>query len=179
MKKLLILIISVILLSSNYATVKASEESVAGMSVTLDNADAETVKSAFNEIKFTKKEVKVLYRLVEAECTGCDVESKKNVASVVINRMLDTSFEDTISDVVFEKNQFSCIDDKRYYDVEITDETKEAVNDVVKNGVTTEATYYCNLKNTSSKMKRWYKSKLTYLFVDTANHSFYIEIKED
>lgn len=125
---------------------------------------------------FTDKEIEVLQRLVEAECTDQDIEPKKNVCSVVINRVYSDSFPDSIKEVVFENSQFSCIGDKRYYEVKITKDTIEAVNDVVTNGTTTDALYFFNMKDVKSpKIKRWINNKLKFLFKDDSGHSFYTE----
>lgn len=142
-----------------------AEEPVAGISITLDKIkDIENV--------FPKEDITILYRIVEAEATGENTEAKKNIASVIINRVKNNEFPDTITDVVFQKNQFTPISDKRYWSVEVTEETIKAVDDVVANGSTTEALYFCNLNKTSKKMRKWFNT-LEFLFKDEANHSFY------
>lgn len=177
MKKLLVLtLITAIILTSSYIKViAATEEGIAGINTTLDNADNEDVKTAFNKLRFTKKDVKILYKIVEAECEGQSKEDKQNVTSVIINRMMNISFDNSIKEVVFADEQFSSVDNGRYDSVKVADDTKEAVNEILENGVTTEATYYANLDNVSYKMKKWFKECLKYLFTDDANHSFYIE----
>jgi N-acetylmuramoyl-L-alanine amidase len=123
----------------------------------------------------TKAEREILERIVEAEATDQSIDSKKNVGSVIMNRVESNSFPDNIEDVVFQKRQFSPIEDKRYYKVDITQDTKDAVEEVLLNGVTNEALYFCNPDDVkSAKNKRWF-SKLKYLFTDDANHSFYTE----
>ena len=142
-----------------------AEQPVAGISVTLDRVkDLDHI--------YTTDETTVLYKIVEAEVTGGTIESKKNVASVILNRVTDDNFPNTISEVVFQKNQFSPVSDKRYWEVEVTDGTIQAVDEVLLDGVTTEALYFVNLDKTSKKMRKWFKS-LEYLFSDEANHSFY------
>lgn len=141
-----------------------AEEGVAGISATLEKVKDDSI--------IPETEKTVLYRIVEAETTGEGEEAKKNVASTILNRVHNNSFPNTISEVVFQNYQFSPVSDKRYWSVEVTEETMQAVNDVIANGSTTEALYFCNLNNVSGKMKRWFK-KLDYLFTDEANHSFY------
>jgi N-acetylmuramoyl-L-alanine amidase len=129
-----------------------------------------------NEIIYTDKEIEILQRVTEAEVTSGDIKSKCNVVSVIINRTKSSSFPDTIKDVVFQEHQFSSVSDNRYYEVEITKDTEEAVNNVLENGVTTEALYFFNLRDIeSSKVKRWIDNKLDFLFKDDVGHSFYIE----
>ena len=152
-------------LCSVLATSKFSGEiPVAGIGTALEMA------SDYERIPPHEKEV--LCRIIEAEATGQSIESKKNVCSVILNRSLDENFPNTISEVVFQKNQFSPISDKRYWKVNVTEDTIQAVDEVFEKGVTTEALFFVNLNNTSQKMKNWFK-KLEYLFTDPSGHSFY------
>lgn len=122
---------------------------------------------------FSKKEIEIIERITEAEVTGGDIESKKNVVSVIINRLESDEFPDTIEKVVFQKRQFSPIADGRYYEVDITDDTKEAVGYVLINGVINDALFFCNPNDVkSSKNKKWFLA-LKYLFTDNSGHSFY------
>jgi spore germination cell wall hydrolase CwlJ-like protein len=122
---------------------------------------------------FSKSEVEILERITEAEVTGGDIESKKNVVSVIINRLESDEFPDTIEKVVFQKRQFSPIADKRYYEVIITDDTRKAVDEILLNGVVNEALFFCNPNDVkSSKNKKWFLA-LKYLFTDNSGHSFY------
>lgn len=124
-------------------------------------------------IEFTDKELEILYRITEAECTGQSIEAKENVVSSIINRLYDSNFPSTIKDIVFQDGQYSPIRDRRYYTVKVTDETKEAVHNVVKNGVTHDCIYFCNYdKVTSSKLRKWFDS-LEFVFKDSSNHSYY------
>lgn len=130
-------------------------------------------------IEFTDKELEILYKIVEAEATGESIESKENVASSIINRLYDSNFPSTIKEVVFQKEQYSPIGDRRYYTVTVTEETKEAVHNVIKNGVTHDCIYFCNYDNvTSSKLRRWFDNALEFVFKDDSNHSYYVEKKE-
>ena len=73
-----------------------------------------------------------LLQIVEAEATGGDIKSKILIANVVLNRVKDSRFPDTIYDVVWQtaggSPQFSPTDDGRIYTVSITDDTIEAVD---------------------------------------------------
>lgn len=73
-----------------------------------------------------------LLQIVEAEATGGDMRSKILVADVVLNRVEDSRFPDTIYDVIWQQAggapQFSPTADGRIYSVTITDETIEAVD---------------------------------------------------
>ncbi|SHO53671.1 cell wall hydrolase [Anaerocolumna xylanovorans] len=121
----------------------------------------------------TAKERKILERITEAECTNQSLEAKMNIVSVVLNRVGSDVFPDNIKSVVFQKNQFSPIRDKRYYSVNIAKSTKEAVDKVLKNGVINKALYFCNPADVKSERnKSWFK-KLIFLFQDDSGHCFY------
>jgi len=126
-------------------------------------------------LEFTNKEKEMLYRITEAEATGKSITAKENVVSCIINRVYSADFPDTIKEVIFQKvdgnYQFSPVADKRYWKVEITEETKQAVDNVIKNGVTHDALYFCNYNTISSKQKKWF-DQLNYCFSDDV-HNFY------
>lgn len=73
-----------------------------------------------------------LLQIVEAEATGGDMKSKILIANVVLNRVKDSRFPDTIYEVVWEKDggvaQFQPTVDGRINSVTITEETIEAVD---------------------------------------------------
>ena len=56
-----------------------AEEGIAGISATLDQVKGLDI--------CPQGEKEVLYRIVEAEATGECIEAKKNVASVILNRV--------------------------------------------------------------------------------------------
>lgn len=71
-----------------------------------------------------------LLKIVEAETTGGDLMSKIMVANVIINRVKNPYFPNTITDVIFQGNgeQFQPIMDGRFYTVPVTALTFEAVD---------------------------------------------------
>lgn len=173
---------------------KITEVQIAGITTILDNPVKEIRDEAPQEKKTTKKKVKkakaketalskytdeeISYfeRLVEAEATGGDIESKKNVASVVINRVHSDRFEpDTIVGVINQKNptQFSPTSDGRIWKVTVTDDTRAAVKYVLENGPTTSALYFCNYRDVKNLQTQAWFRRLTYLFTDDVGHSFY------
>lgn len=94
-----------------------------------------SVKKEKNAYTVTDEELEILYRIVEAETDGT-LEQKINVCSCIFSRIESTEFPDTVKKVVFQKSQFSPISDGRYYTVKVSDRTKEAVEYVLKNGIT-------------------------------------------
>lgn len=157
-----------------------SDVAVAGVFV----ANLNRVKKDIQKIKYlyevTKEERKMLERITEAECTGADIDSKKNIVSNILNRVESNSFPSSIEKVIFQKTegnyQFSPIADNRYYEVLVTEETKQAVEDVLLDGVTHECLYFFNTNDVKSpKIKKWINKKLKFVFKDTSGHSHYNE----
>lgn len=75
----------------------------------------------------------VLSHVISGEAEGCSAEMKEAVGSVVLNRVDDERFPDTISDVVFQAGQYSCTWDG-HYDREPSQETKDIAADLLDNG---------------------------------------------
>lgn len=55
------------------------------------------------------EDIDLMARLVAGESIGEPYEGKIAVASVVLNRVCDPKFPDTIKGVIFQKNAFSCV----------------------------------------------------------------------
>ena len=75
----------------------------------------------------------VLSHVISGEAEGCSVEMKEAVGSVVLNRVEDDRFPDTITDVVFQAGQYSCTWDG-HYDREPSQETIDISADLLENG---------------------------------------------
>lgn len=117
-------------------------------------------------------EIRVFQRLVAAETTGGDFESKCNVASVVWNRIQSSDYPDKIVDVIYERNgsvQFTPTCDGRIDSVEVTEEDILAVEYTYMFGSTAyDCIAFDNVKGNS-----WNKNRLEIMFTDSINHTFY------
>lgn len=123
--------------------------------------------------KYSKKEIEILERIVEAEATGGDVKSKTLVANVVLNRVKHKNFPNSIEGVVFQKKQFSPIRDGRYYSVSVTKSTKEAVERAIDGEDYSEgALYFAARKRANKKSMRWFDKNLDNLFA-YGGHEFF------
>lgn len=89
-------------------------------------------QQAVYENQMSADEYYTLLQIVEAEATGGDLTSKMMVAGVVLNRVRDSHFPDTIYEVVWQKEQFQPTADGRIYSCEVTDSTVEAVERVLQ-----------------------------------------------
>lgn len=109
------------------------------------------------EIPLNEESRTILERIVEAEATGGNKEQKMNVASCVLARVKSSEWPNNVEDVVFQKTQgtwqFSPIGDGRYFSVKITDTTRDAVEDVLKRGLTHSCLWFCSMGSYEKKDK--------------------------
>lgn len=160
------------------------DESVAAMQNELASELAEVELEARiakeieeNRIKLSETDKNVLLRIVEAEATGEDITGKMLVANVILNRVESGQFPDTVEKVVFQKKgskyQFSPIRDGRYYDVSISEETKEAVERVLNGEDQSQgALYFMSRSQANSSNARWFDNHLTKVLVH-GTHEFF------
>lgn len=78
---------------------------------------------------FTYEDAQMLMRIAEAEAGNQGVEGMGVVMAVVLNRVQDKAFPETIKDVIFQPHHFSSVSNGRYYKVEISPEAHEALAD--------------------------------------------------
>lgn len=128
---------------------------------------------------FTQEDYTNLLRIVEAEASGEDETGKLLVANVVLNRVKDEDFPDTITDVIFQKNkgvtQFSPVSNGRFWKVEISEETISAVNRALSGeDVSQGALYFVARKYADAENMRWFDERLDYLFAH-GGHEFFTE----
>jgi len=73
------------------------------------NEVLEVFNHATKQLYITGEDIDLMAKLVSAESIGEPYTGKIAVASVVLNRTIDPHFPDTISEVIFQKNAFSCV----------------------------------------------------------------------
>lgn len=139
--------------------------------------EKETLASVKYVIDLKKAEIEILQRIVEAEATGEDVKGKMLVANVILNRVKDESFPDTVEGVVFQKSgntyQFSPIKDKRYWSVKISKDTITAVDRVLQGEDSSQGALYFSARQRADKNSmKWFDNNLKYLF-QYGGHEFF------
>lgn len=127
----------------------------------------------------TEEDKEVLLRIVEAEATCEDVKGRMLVANVILNRVVSEEFPDSITEVVFQNNgvtyQFSPIKDGRYWTVNVSEETREAVERVLAGeDYSRGALYFVARSMANKKAVRWFDTSLQYLFRHGV-HEFFTE----
>lgn len=128
--------------------------------------------------QLSDKDYEALLRIVEAEAGGEDQDGKLLVANVVLNRVNSSKFPDTVWDVVMQKEQgiaqFSPTVDGRYQSVNVSEDTKEAVERALYGeDISRGALYFCAREKVDSGKMKWFDQKLTRLF-SYGSHEFFL-----
>lgn len=118
-----------------------------------------------------------LLQIVEAEATGGDLKSKILIADVVLNRVKDSRFPDTIYEVVWQQAggspQFSPTADGRIYSVSVTDETIEAVDRALAGEDYSEgALFFVARSDAEQQNINWFDANLTPV-LEYGGHEFF------
>ncbi|MGL5258477.1 MAG: cell wall hydrolase [Lachnospiraceae bacterium] len=130
-----------------------------------------------DSIKITDKDYENLLKIVEAEAGGEDYTGKLLVANVILNRVQNEKFPNTITQVIYQNNngvsQFSPVSDGRIDTVIVSDETVQAVEDAINGtNISEGALYFAARQYANSDRMRWFDSNLTKLFVH-GGHEFF------
>ena len=87
---------------------------------------------------FTEEELDLMARLIQSEGGIESYETKLKIGSVVLNRVLDPNFPNTLSEVIYQKNQFSVtwlkIDGKYMIENTASEEATKAAFEVLTYG---------------------------------------------
>jgi spore germination cell wall hydrolase CwlJ-like protein len=119
------------------------------------------------------QDYRVLQRIVQAEAGGCDMKGRILVANVVLNRVESEEFPDNVTDVVYQKSQFSPVSDGSLDRCTVSEETVEAVDRALSGEDYSQgALYFMNRSASYSRNVRWFDGKLTYLF-QHGGHEFF------
>lgn len=74
-----------------------------------------------------------LSHVICGEAEGCSRDMKVSVGSVVLNRVSDSRFPNTISEVIFQAGQYACTWDGNFYR-EPSEETIEVAKELLEDG---------------------------------------------
>ncbi len=111
----------------------------------------------------------MLLKIAMAEAEGESVEGKALVMLVVLNRVWDDAFPNTIGEVIFQKNQFSPVaNGGRYWTTEPNEGCYEALKMVRHGWDESQGALYFE----SCEGDNWHSRNLEYLFRE-GNHKFY------
>ncbi len=76
---------------------------------------------------YSEEEIRLIAAVTIAEAEGEPEEGQRLVIDTILNRVDSSYFPDTVYDVIYQKNQFSCMWDGRFERIESTAEMCELV----------------------------------------------------
>ena len=95
-------------------------------------------------MRLSDEQLNLLSKLVAAEARGESYEGQVAVAAVVLNRVKDARFPDSIEGVIYQKNAFSVVRDG-YIDAQPTEESYKAAKEALYGSdPTNNAIYFWN-----------------------------------
>lgn len=131
----------------------------------------------YQNLQLSETDYEALCRIVQAEAGGEDEKGKILVAEVILNRVLTEGFQDTVYDVIFEKSggsaQFAPTVDGRYFSVEVTEESKEAVEKALHGEDFSQGALFFSARSKANPNDMaWFDHNLKWLF-QYGGHEFY------
>ena len=129
------------------------------------------------EYELSEADYEALLQIVQAVAGNEDETGKMLVAGVVLNRVKNDMFPDTVTEVVLQQvdgtYQFSPVANGSYYSVQVTEETEEAVDKVLAGeDVTCGALYFAARKYADPEKMKWFDNSLVKLFT-YGGHEFF------
>lgn len=130
----------------------------------------EPIKPMYIPREFTYEDAQMLMRIAEAEAGGEGVNGMALVMAVVLNRVNDSDYPDSIEGVIFQKNQFQPIADGRYYEVEISTNAHLALAEIESGKPFDEQIIGFEITSNGNTLKRYFDYAYT-----VGGHDFYIK----
>jgi N-acetylmuramoyl-L-alanine amidase len=149
------------------ANYKKTDKVSAGDKLIIPPAPKKKKLKAENKMALSTAEKDLLARLVHAEAKGEPHSGKVAVAEVVLNRVEDKKFPDTVKEVIYEDRQFEPVDNGMINKPAGKDSKKavqEALTDKRKDG---DSLFFFNPSKTNSK---WLRTRA--VTKEIGNHRF-------
>ncbi|MEK5379922.1 cell wall hydrolase [Niallia sp. FSL W8-0635] len=177
MKQLLFLAITITIVISSYiyipsvakaATTNTEEtKNVSTRKFAVDKK--EKVQASDESAKLTNNEKNLLARLVHAEAKGEPYAGKVAVADVVLNRVENKQFPDSVESVIYQKNAFQPVQNGSIQK-KADKESRKAVEEALENGKENEELLY--FYNPDTATSDWIFSRK--VVKEIGNHAFSI-----
>lgn len=133
----------------------------------------ENKKAEATVVPCSQEDYQILLRIVQAEAGICDDTGKVLVANVILNRVRDEEFPDTIKEVVYQKSQFSPVSNGTINTCKVTQQTVDCVNRALMGEDYSQgALYFMNRRGARSGAADWFDGRLTFLF-QHERHEFF------
>ncbi len=131
-----------------------------------------TGRVSYDSINITDEEKEILCKITYAERGGGTQEQQEYVVSVILNRVLSSSFPDTVKDVVFQPGQFEPTSNNAYNNAVPTATTRNAVENVINNGDTSKCAIY--FMTPAASLRQNWLSNCIFLFNDEDDNLRYV-----
>lgn len=140
----------------------------------LSNSNAVTQKVLlYTSLNISDEDKELLYKFVEQTGANCSKEEKEYIASVILNRALSGKFGTSdVSKIINASYQFENYDSSKNDNITPSDETKEAVDNVISTGDKSGYAVYFGTPETAQK-KKWDQSGGKKGFKSTQKGSVY------
>lgn len=92
--------------------------------------------------KFTDEEIKLIAWITNAEAEGESELGQRLVIDTILNRVDSNKFPNTVKEVIFQENQFSCIPNGRANRVSHTDRLCELVKEEIASRKDADVVYF-------------------------------------
>lgn len=108
------------------------------------NSVSSTTALMYNSINLSDDQKKLLAQAVEqiAGSSGADFETKKAIASTILNRVMSSEFPNTVEEVLSQSGQFPNLDYSSLSGVTPSEETTKAVDEVLSSGDSSNKSVY-------------------------------------
>ncbi|MEG0813094.1 MAG: cell wall hydrolase [Clostridium sp.] len=138
-----------------------------------ERQERERLKRERAVISYSDSDYEVLTRIVQAEAGICDTQGKIMVANVIINRVKSSEFPNNITDVVYEKSQFSPVIDGSINTCRVTKQTIDCVDRALAGEDLSQGSlYFMNRGGSESSNVRWFDGRLTFV-TQHQRHEFF------
>ena len=169
-----------VMVGQRITTVKCNADELStgnSMANTVNSLDAAAASMSASAKMMSDADYDTLLRIVEAEAGTEDIKGRVLVANVIMNRISNDEFPDTVTDVVWDQRygvpQFSPTYDGKIYEVTVTDETKEAVKQALEGVDYSEGALFFIQRSAAEKHNvNWFDKDLKRLF-KYGVHEFY------
>ena len=94
-----------------------------------DHKPNQEIKTLEKEVELEQDEIELISLITVAEAEGECEEGKRLVIDTILNRMDHEKFPDTVTDVIYQKNQFTSVSDGRAGRCEVTDDVRNLVKE--------------------------------------------------
>ena len=147
------------------------------MATTVDTFDSRVVSMSTSAKIMSDEDYENLLKIVEAEAGTEDLKGRILVGNVIMNRVKYSEFPDNVTDVIWEYNngvpQFSPVADGSIDRVTVSDETREAVKQILEGTDYSKGALFFIQKSAAEKHNiEWFDKNLKKLFKHGV-HEFY------